>query len=81
MKRNGNLIRDVRQVPSLEQAIDHWLAARNVFKMLSTDENQHELNATLYDLGATWGERYPEATDTPEAFEWFRRGLIAPEDE
>jgi hypothetical protein len=49
--------------------------------MQPSDENQHEYNATLFDLGAAWGERYPEATDTPGAFEWFRRGLIAPEAE
>jgi curved DNA-binding protein CbpA len=25
--------------------------------------------------------RYPEAMNTPDAFEWYRRGLIAPEEE
>jgi len=80
MKRNGDLQLDVRLVPSLEEAIDQWLAARDKFKMQSTDETQHEYNATLYDLGAAWGERYPEDADTPEAFEWYRRGLIAPEE-
>jgi len=29
MKRKGNLILDVRMVPSLESAIDQWLAARD----------------------------------------------------
>ncbi len=81
MNRKGNLIVDVRQVPSLEAAIDHWLAARDDFKMQSTDEARHEYNSTLYDLGAAWGEHYPEATSTPVAFEWYRRGLIAPEAE
>jgi hypothetical protein len=81
MNREGNLILDVRQVPSLEKAIDHWLAARDVFKTEPSDENRHEYNATLYDLGAAWGERYPEDADMPGAFEWYRRGLIAPEEE
>ena len=81
MNRKGNLILDVRHVPSLEDAIDQWLAARDNFKMKSTDESQHEYNATLYDLGAAWGERYPEDAYTPGAFEWYRRGLIAPEEE
>lgn len=70
---------DVRQVPSLEAAIDQWLAARDNFKMEPSEENQHEYNATLYDLGAAWGERYTEDADTPDAFQWYRRGLIAPE--
>jgi hypothetical protein len=81
MKRNGNLCLDVRQVPSLEGAIDRWLAARDVFKMQPNEENQHEYNAALYDLGAAWGERYSEDADMPEAFERFRRNLIAPEEE
>ena len=81
MRAQGNLCIDVRSVPPLEEAIDNWLAARDVYKMQPSDENQHEYNATLFDLGAAWGERYPEATDTPGAFEWFRRGLIAPEAE
>jgi hypothetical protein len=49
--------------------------------MQPSDENQHDYEATLNDLGVARGERYPEATDTPGAFEWFRRGLIAPEAE
>jgi hypothetical protein len=68
-------------VPSLEAAIDRWLAARDKFKMQPSDERQNEYNATLYDLGAAWGEHYPEGTDTPEAFQWYRLGLIAPEEE
>jgi hypothetical protein len=47
--------------------------------MQPSEENQHEYNGTLFDLGAAWGERYPGATDTPEAFQWYWRGLIAPE--
>jgi hypothetical protein len=69
------------QVAEGVSAIDQWLAARDVFKIAPSDENQHEYNATLYDLGAAWGERYPEDADTPGAFEWFRRGLIAPKAE
>ena len=71
---------NARSVPELATAIDHWLAARDVFKMQSSDENQHDYNATLYDLGVAWNERYPEATDTPDAFQWYRLGLIAPEE-
>ena len=81
MNRTANLQLDVRSVPSLEEAIDQWLAARDNFKMQSTGENRHEYNASLFDLGAAWGERYPEDADTPRAFEWYRRGLIAPEEE
>jgi hypothetical protein len=51
MNRNGNLILDVRQVPSLEAALDQWLAARDDLKMQPSEGNQHEYNATLYDLG------------------------------
>jgi hypothetical protein len=81
MNRNGNLILDVRQVPSLEEAIDHWLAARDAFKSQPTDENRNEYNATYFGLGVAFNERYPEASDTPGAFEWYRRGLIAPEED
>jgi len=72
---------NARPVPDLATAIDNWLAARDNFKMQPTDEARDEYNATLFDLGAAWGERYPEATDTPDAFEWYRRGLIAPEED
>jgi hypothetical protein len=81
MNRKGNLILDVRQVPSLEDAIDQWLAARDLFKMQPSDESQRDYETTLNDLGAALGERYPEEADTPGAFEWYRRGLIAPEEE
>ena len=63
---------------SLHEAIDHW---RDNFKMQPSKENQHEYSGSLYDLGATWGERYPNDRDTPGAFQWYRRGLIAPEEE
>jgi hypothetical protein len=72
---------NARSVPELATAIDHWLAARDVFKMHSTDENRNEYNATYFGLGVAFNERYPEAADTPEAFQWFRRGLIATEEE
>jgi hypothetical protein len=81
MNREANLILDVRIVPSLDAAIDLWLAARDSFMMQPSDENQHDYEAALYDLAAAWGERYPEDTDMPGAFEWYRRGLIAPEEE
>jgi hypothetical protein len=81
MNRTANLQLDVRQVPSLGTAIEKWLAARHNFIEQSTDENRHEYNGTLNDLGVAWGERYPEDADTPEAFEWCRLGLIAPEEE
>jgi hypothetical protein len=81
MKSNEELSLDVRLVPSLETAIDHLLAARDSFKMQPSDVSQRDYEATLFDLGAAWGERYPEVADTPEAFQWYRRGLIAPEDE
>lgn len=79
MKSNDELCLDVQLAPSLEAAIDKWLAARDAFKPQPSKENEY--NATLFDLGATWGERYPEVTDTPRAFEWDRRGLIAPAEE
>jgi hypothetical protein len=81
MKSNGNLRLDVRLVPSLEEAIDQWLSARDNFKMQPNHECQRGYEATLNDLWVAWGEQYPEVADTPEAFEWYRRGLIAPEDE
>lgn len=81
MNRTASLQLDVRQVPSLETAIDQWLAARDQFKIEPSDENLSDYNATLHDLGAALGERYPEDVDTPGAFDWFRRGLIAPEEE
>lgn len=81
MNRTANLQLDVRLVPSLETAIDQWLAARDKFKTEPSDENLSDYNAMLNDLGAAWGERYPEDPDTPEAFQWYRRGLIAPEEE
>ncbi len=56
-------------------------AARDKFKIEPSDENQHGYNATLYDLGAAWGERYSEDADTPGAFQWYRLGLIAPEED
>jgi hypothetical protein len=76
-----NLHLSARLTPPLEEAIHRWLAARDNFKKLRTHENQHEYNATLYDLGAAWAERYPNGANTPEAFERFSCDLIASEDE
>jgi len=81
MNGEANLTLDVRVVPTLECAIDQWLAARGVFKTKSTDETCHEYNSALYDLAAAWAERYTKDTDMPGAFEWYRRGLIAPDEE
>jgi hypothetical protein len=76
-----NLHLAVRSVPPLEEAINRWLAARGAFKSQPSDENQHEYNATYFALGVAFNERYPDAASTPGAFEWYRRGLIAPEEE
>jgi hypothetical protein len=81
MNRERNLILDIRKLPSLEDAIDRWLSVRDNFRVRPSDENQHEYEASLHDLAAAWGERYPEGNDKPGAFEWYRRGLIAPEEE
>ncbi len=81
MNRPTNLHFDVRMVPTLEDAIDQWLAARDAFKSQPTDENRNEYNATYFGLGVAFNERFPEASDTPGAFEWYRRGLIAPDEE
>jgi len=40
-----------------------------------------EYNATYFGLGVAFNELYPEASGTPDAFQWYRRGLIAPEEE
>jgi hypothetical protein len=68
-------------MPSLETAIDQWLAAGDAFKSQPSDENQNEYHATYSGLGVAFNERYPEASDSPEAFRWLRRGLIAPEED
>lgn len=81
MNRNGNLVLGVRQVPSLEVAIEQWLAARDAFKSQSTDEARHEYNSTYFALGVAFNVRYPEGAATPGAFQWYRRVIIAPEEE
>ena len=81
LSRTATLQLDVRIVPNLGTAIDRWLSARNAYKMEPSDESQNEYNATYFTLGVAWRERYPEAATTPEAFQWYRRGLIAPEDD
>jgi hypothetical protein len=81
MKSKENLLLDVRPTPNLETAIENWLTARAEYKTQPSDESEYNYNATYFALGAAWAERYPEAADTPGAFEWFRRGLIAPEED
>lgn len=79
MKDPAHLQVDVRPLPSLKTEIDRWLAARKTAKTVPSEETRHAYNATLFDLGAAWVERYPEGANAPGAFDWFRRGLIAPE--
>jgi hypothetical protein len=79
MKDPAHLQLDVRPLPSLKTEIDHWLAARKNAEAVPSDRNQHAYNASLFALGEAWAEQYPESADTPDAFDWFRRGLIAPE--
>lgn len=81
MKSNRELFINDRRVPSLEEAINHWLAARARFKIEPSNESQHEYVATLFHLGVAWRKHYSEDADTPGAFEWYRRGLIAPEED
>lgn len=70
-----------RPVPDLAIAINRWLAARGEYKKQASDQKQNAYNAAYFALGEAWAERNPEATNVPGAFEWFRRGLIAPEKE
>jgi hypothetical protein len=81
MKQPDNLHVDACPVPDLTIAIDRWLAARANFKMQSTDEARHEYNSTYFALGVAFNVRYPEGVATPGAFQWYRRGIIAPEEE
>lgn len=81
MKSDSNLQFDVRLLPILGEAIDRWLAARDKAIAVTSSENQHAYNATLFELGAAWAERYPDSANTPEAFEWYRRGLIGAEED
>ena len=81
MEKPENLQIDVGLVPDLATAIDNWLGARDKFRIDSSEECQREYNTTLYDLGAAWSERYSEEEDTLRAFDWFKLGLIAPEEE
>lgn len=70
-----------RPVPELATSIDRWLTARTEYKKHASDENQYTYNAAYFALGEAWAEQHPDAADTPGAFEYFRRGLIAPEEE
>ena len=76
--RQSEMHREVGLVPTLEDAIDRWLAARADYKLERSERNEIEYNATYFALGSALRERYPEAADMPWAFDWYRRGLIAP---
>ena len=69
---------NTRPVPELEMAINRWLAARKHAKAVLSDDTQHAYNAAYYALGEAWAHRYPEAADTPGAFEEYLRGVCAP---
>jgi hypothetical protein len=81
MKHNENQSFNTGPVPELAIAINLWLAARSEYKKQASDENEQAYNATHYALGEAWAGRYPDGADTPGAFEQFRVGLIAPEEE
>ena len=68
-------------VPPLETAVTEWLTARAKYKAHRSDESELIYNATFFALGTAFCERYPESANTPGALDWFRRGLIAPEDD
>lgn len=70
---------NAQSAPELATAIDRWLAARKNAKAAPTEGNRHAYNATYYALGEACAHRYPEAANTPGAFEWYARGLAAPE--
>jgi hypothetical protein len=81
INRPTNLHLDARQVPSSAAAIDHWLAARDKFKIEPNGEGQSDYETTPNDLRVAWANGTSEDADTPEAFEWYRHGLIASEEE
>lgn len=82
MNQPENLhIMNARPVREFATAIDQWLAARGEYQKQASDENRNAYNAAYFALGEAWAGRYPEAASSSGAFEWFRRGLIAPEDE
>jgi hypothetical protein len=79
METAKNFTPDVQATRELATAIDRWVAARKNATAVLSDENRHAYNATLFALGEAFVERYPEAVEMPEIFQWYRRGLIAPE--
>jgi len=81
MNKLENLFLDARLVPDLATAIDNWLEARDAYKIEPSDENESDYNATLNDLGAAWNERYSQVGATRGAFDWYKSGLIAPEED
>jgi len=68
-------------VPSLEAAIDHWRAARYQFQTEPPAESLLTYNFGTDDLEAVWRRWFPQHAETAGAFERFRFGLIAAEDE
>lgn len=79
MEQPENLHMNAQPAAALATAIDRWLEARGEYKKQSSAESEYRYNETYFSLGAAWTERYPDAANSPGAFEWFRRGLIAPE--
>lgn len=79
MRNTDTRDRTVQSEPEPARAIDRWLAARKNAKAVPTEGNRHAYNATYYALGGAWAHRYPEAANTPGAFEWYLRGLAASE--
>jgi hypothetical protein len=81
MEYPENLHLTVGSSPMLDTAVAEWLAARGEYKKRASHENQRAYNAAYFALGALWAERHPEAANSPDAFESFRRSLIRPGEE
>jgi hypothetical protein len=79
-EEQSELCLDVRLVPTLQVAIDRWLAVRTEYKKQASDENLHAYNAAYFALGEAWVERHPDAVDVPGGFERFQSRLISPEE-
>lgn len=77
MTHPENLHIVVQPIPDLTTAIANWLAARSEFKKQANDKTAFDYNATWFALGAAWAVLYPDAANSPGAFERFQRGLIA----
>jgi hypothetical protein len=61
MKSNEELRLDVQLMPNLEAAIEHWLAARDTFKLQSSDENEYkdEAHGTISGSRGAYGTPKP----------------------